>query len=131
MSLFLIEQSLVGAPVMFAKLAVIGGSTLAAMLAAGVLMTLGGSSGEPHMGRPGPGTIGGFTKGLLGICVGIFGSRSNSYMRMSGIKCFNMFLGVFGAKPCRIIGKSSQKIMSRPNTCKICEKCKSTCKKSI
>lgn len=47
MSLFLIEQSLVGPPVMFAKLAVIGGSSLAAVIAI-VLMAFQRKPEEPQ-----------------------------------------------------------------------------------
>ena len=35
---------------------------------------------------------------------------------------FNMFLRSLGTKTCRIIGRLSQKVISRPNICKICEK---------
>ena len=35
---------------------------------------------------------------------------------------FKVFFGFLDAKPCRIIGKSSQKVISRPQTCQIYEK---------
>ena len=52
----------------------------------------------------------------------IFGSPSKSYTNMCVIDCYNMFFWLLDAKPCRIIWKLHQKVISRPEKCEILPK---------
>ena len=57
------------------------------------------------------------------------GCRFKFCIKMLVLDCVNVFFWFLDAKPCRIIRKSSQKVISRPKTCKVDETCKSMFKK--